>query len=182
MESDPGLDGRDRNLELARWVMGFCLLTFILPLLLILLLPPDQRADGVATLGSVPIIEYMAVGVGIGLGVNPLVSFLLTLLPCVGICMLVTGLVGYFVDRSERATRFLSKVQKKIDKYPKLKRYGVVSSMVFVIFTGVYIGPGISFILGWPKVRSIFFMALGIGLITMVIGLGTMGVLNLFFL
>jgi uncharacterized membrane protein len=182
MESEVAQIKRDRSLELGRWLFGFFLMTLILPLLLILLLPPDHRADGVAALGSVPLIEYMAVGVGIGLGVNPFVSFLLTLLPCVGICMLVTGLLSYFSEGSERATRFLAKVQMRIDRYPKLRKYGVVSSAIFVIFTGVYIGPGISFLLGWSRFRSLLFMTLGVGLITTVIGLGTMGVLDLFFI
>ena len=164
------------------WILGFCLLTIVIPILLIISLPADQRADGIATLATVPVIEYMAVAVGIGLGIAPITSFILTVSPCIGICMLVIGLLEALGKRSERAMRFRERVQKKVDNYPKVRKYGVVSSSLFVIITGVYIGSGISYLLGWPKTKAMVFMSLGIGLITLVIGLGTVGILNLFFL
>jgi hypothetical protein len=52
---------------------------------------------------------------------------------------------------------------------------------VFVIITGIYIGSGISFLLGWPRALSLIIMAAGISFITMLIGLGTLGIVELFF-
>jgi uncharacterized membrane protein len=169
------------TIEVSSWFLGSIILTIIIPALIIFLLPSDQRADGIATWAAVPVIEYLAISVGIGLGLDPLTSFMLTVLPCIGLCMLVMGLLSYFGERSERFTRFLDKVAGKIEKYPRLHRYGVIGSFFFVIITGVYIGSGISFLLGWHKVKSILIMGLGIVTVTTLIGLGTVGVIEVFF-
>lgn len=150
-------------------------------LIIFVLLPTDQRADGLAILAAVPVVEYLAIGVGIGLGVDPVASFLLTVLPCIGICMLVIGLLSHLGGRSQRVTRFQGRVQRSLDKYPKLKRYGVASNSLFVIITGVYIGPGIAWLLGWSRPLSLLMMALGVAIITFAIGLGTVGLIELFF-
>lgn len=182
MSTEVILKNRSTRLkELANWLLGFILLTFVLPAILILLLPPNQKSAGIATLVSTPVIEYLAISIGIGLGVNPVISFLLTFLPCTGISMLIIGLLGFGGDSSERAVRFLNKIQNRIEKYPKLKKYGVISNFFFVMIFGVYICSGIAIILGWSRWRAIVFMAGGIGLITSLIGLGTMGIIELFF-
>jgi hypothetical protein len=174
-------DKKARYNELAQWMLGFIILTFILPVILIISLPANHRVAGFATFAATPFLEYLAVSVGIGLGINPVISFLLTILPCIGISMLIIGILGFVGDSSERAVGFLTKIQDKIDKYPRLKKYGVASNFVFVMFLGVYICSGISILLSWPRWKSIVFMAGGISVITLIIGLGTIGILDLFF-
>ena len=83
-------------IEVSSWIFGSILLAIILPAIIIFLLPSDQRADGIAILVAVPVIEYLAISVGIGLGVDPVTSFMLTVLPCIAICMLIMGLLSYF--------------------------------------------------------------------------------------
>jgi uncharacterized membrane protein len=172
---------RTRTIHLAAWSVAFVWFTVIIPVILIMLLPSDQRVDGIATLATTPVIEYLAVSVGLGLGLSFPVSFSLTVFPCIGFAMLVTGIVGFLTDSSERATKYLNKVRKKVEKYPRLQKYGVVSNFFFIMFFGMYISPGVSIILGWSRIRSVFFMILGICTITFVIALGTMGIINLFF-
>jgi len=169
------------TVEVSSLIFGSILLTVLLLALIIILMPSDQRADGIAILVAVPLIEYLAISVGIGLGVDPVTAFMLTVLPCIGICMFVMGLLGHLGERSERFNRFIGRVQRKIEKYPRWNQYGVISSFIFVLITGIYIGSGISFILGWPRAKALLFMALGILTITLVIGLGTVGVVELFF-
>ncbi len=182
MASDEGQEYEGSKLELTSWISGFFLLTIVLPMLIIfVMLPSDQRADGLAILAAVPLIEYLAISVGIGLGVDPVISFLLTVLPSIGICMLIFGLLSYLGEQSQRVTRFQGRVQKRMDKYPKLKRYGVVSNAIFVIITGIYIGSGIAWLLGWSRSLSLLMMTLGIVSITLLIGLGTVGIIELFF-
>ena len=111
---------RSDNIEVSSLIFGSILLTILLPALIIILMPSDQRAHGIAILVAVPLIEYLAITVGIGLGVDPVTSFMLTVLPCIGICMLIMGLLSYFGERSERFKRFLGRVQRKIEKYPRL--------------------------------------------------------------
>jgi hypothetical protein len=167
--------------ELVYWLSGFVILTFIIPGIVISLLPASQKAAGFATLGSSPVLEYLAISVGIGLGLNPFISFFLTFLPCTGLSMLVIGILGFTGDSSERAARFLKKIKDKIEQYPRLKKYGVISNFFFVMFLGVYICSGISILLSWSRWRSLAFMAGGIAVITLLIGLGTMGIIDLFF-
>lgn len=173
---------KERIKNLAMWILGFIVLTFVIPLILIFGLAEDERYVGFAILGAVPVMEYLAISIGISLGINPVISFLLTWLPCVGLCMLVFGILEFLKDSSERATRFLEKAHKKMDKYPRLKKYGIASNFILIMILGVYIAPGISIILGWPKGRSLIFMGGGIAFITGLIGLGTLGIINLFFL
>jgi uncharacterized membrane protein len=161
-------------------VAGFIVFALVVPGLIILLLPSDQRAHAVAVMASVPIIEYLAIGVGIGLGLDPWTSLVLTVSPCVGIIMLFMGVLDYLSGRSERVTRFRDRVATRIDKYPSLRRYGVVSNLLFVIFTGIYIASGIAILLGWSKAKSLLFMTLGITLVTGLIGLATLGIVELF--
>ncbi len=176
------IDFRTRTLELTGWFTGFVILVFVIPGILIFSLPPNQRPEGIAVLAAVPFLEYLAISIGIGLGINPIISFFLTTLPCIGLGMLVFGILGFVSDSSKRVTRFLHKIKKKIDKYPRLSKYGVASNFLFVMFLGVYIAPGVSIVLGWARVRSIIFMAGGIAFITILIGLGTLGIIDLFFL
>lgn len=172
---------KSRYFELAQWLTGFILLTIIIPVMLIMLLPASQRAAGFATLAATPAIEYLAVSVGIGLGINPIISFFLTVLPCTGLSMLIIGILGFVGDSSERARRFLDKIQNKIDKYPRLKKYGMASNFLFVMILGVYICSGISILLCWPRWKSLAFMMAGISVITLLIGLGSIGIIDLFF-
>jgi len=172
---------RDRGLELAAWLAGFALSTFIIPGIIIFFLLPDKVPEGFAVLAAIPFIEYLAISVGIGLGIHPVISFLLTVLPCTGIAMLMIGLLGFFSDSSPRAIKYLGKVKKWTEKYPKLKKYGIYSNFVFIMFFGAFITPGISIILGWSRSRSVAIMAAGICIITSLIGLGTLGIIALFF-
>ncbi|UCG69174.1 MAG: small multi-drug export protein [Thermoplasmata archaeon] len=180
--NDESTDFRKRAIELGGWFAGFVFLFFVIPGILIVALPPSQKAKGLTTLVATPAIEYLAISVGIGLGVDPVVSFFLTFLPCTGLCMLSMGLLGFLRDSSPRIIRFLDKVQKRIERHPKLKNYGIVSNFLFVMFLGVYIAPGIAIILGWSRARSVIFMVGGIALITALIGLGTLGIIDLLFL
>jgi uncharacterized membrane protein len=106
---------------------------------------------------------------------------MLSILPSIGIAMLVMGFIGFLGDSSERAIRFMNKVQKKIEKYPRLEKYGVASNFIFIMILGFYITPGVAIILGWSRSKSMAFMAGGIIFITTLIGLGTVGIIELFF-
>jgi uncharacterized membrane protein len=173
-------DIKVRGIELAGWLVGFAWLTIIIPAGIIIFLPADDRTAAAVTLATTPFLEYLAVLVGIGLGLNPVVSFLITILPCIGLAMLMIGILGFLKDSSKRATRYLQKVQDRIEKYPRLKKYGVASNFVFIMFLGVYIAPGISIILGWSREGSVLMMAAGISIITLVIGLATLGIVEIF--
>jgi hypothetical protein len=168
-------------LELAGWLTGFVVFTFIIPGLIIYVFLSNKVPEGLAVLAAIPFIEYLAISVGIGLGIHPVISFLLTVLPCTGIAVLMVGLLGFFRDSSPRAMKFLDKIQTRIDKYPKLKMYGVVSNFLFIMFFGAFITPGISIILGWSRSNSVLFMAAGICIVTLLIGLGTLGIIEIFF-
>jgi len=177
----PKTERGSRGKEHISWILGFTLLSVVIPGAIIVVLPSGERSAAIATLSASPFIEFLAVSVGIGLGLDPILSFFLTVLPCIGICMLMVGVLGFLGDSSKRVRRFLDKVQKRVEKYPRLKRYGVISGFFLVMLTGVYIAPGISIILGWSRVRSVVFMAGGISFITLLIGLGTVGLIDLLF-
>jgi hypothetical protein len=172
---------RFRYTELAYWLLGFIIMTLIIPLILIMLLPANLRFAGFATFAAAPVLQTLAISVGIGYGVHPIISFLITVLPCIGIFMLIIGILGFVGDSSARAMKFLNKIRNYIDKYPKLKKYGVASSFLFVMFLGIYICSGIVILLGWTRWKSIAFMAGGVSFMTFLIGLGTIGIIDLLF-
>ena len=173
---------KSRYFELGHWLSGSIILTIVVPVILIMFLPASQRAAGFATLAASPVFQFFAISISIGFGINPIISFLLAFLPCTGLCMLIIGILGFVRDSSERVKRILKIIQKKIDKYPRLKKYGVASNFFFVMILGVYICPGISIILKWPRWKSLAFMAGGISVIILLIGLGTIGIIDLFFI
>ena len=121
-------DLKSRSIELAGWLMGFAWLTIIIPAAIIVLLPDGDRPAAAAAWATTPFLEYLAVSIGIGFGLSPVFSFLIIVLPCIGLAMLVVGLLGFLGDSSARAKRFLAKVPAKIEKYPRLKKYGVASN------------------------------------------------------
>ena len=170
---------RERQMELAGWLAGFFICSILVPMIVLLLLPSSHRPAGAAELLVVPLMEYRSVSVGIGMGLDLAPAFILTVFPCVGLCMLMTGLLGFFMSSTPRSRKILASVRSRIDNSSVLRKYGIFSNFFFIIFLGVYIAPGVSVLLGWSRVRSVMLMTAGILFITLLISLATLGIIDL---
>tara|TARA_Y100000310_G_scaffold329841_1_gene400406 strand:+ start:89 stop:370 length:282 start_codon:yes stop_codon:yes gene_type:complete len=82
--------------------------------------------------------------------------------------------------------KFLERFQKKVDKFErKYESLGFLALILFVAIplpiTGVWTGCLASWLLGLDRKKSILAIALGVIIAGVLVLLGTLGVINLFF-
>jgi hypothetical protein len=130
---------------------------------------------------SIFLAEYLAPAVGMGLGLDPVRSIAMTVSVTFGICLLITGVLCLLGASSKKVAKFLASVQRKMEKYPKFMKYGPAANFLFIIMLGMYIAPGVSFLVGWSRGKSAAFMLAGIATITVLIAAATMGIIYMFF-
>jgi uncharacterized membrane protein len=133
-----------------------------------------------ALITSTLVIEYGAAPVGIGFGLHPI--FVLYVLVCValGVTLALFDVFDIMGERSERVSRFLKKSSERAKRSSFLTRYGIYGLVPCVITLGFYVCPPVSWVLGWPRDRSILLIMAGyitISLVTMLAALGIFRIL-----
>lgn len=167
--------------EAAGWLVGGAICAIAVPALLIATATGGDRTALVVMFTSIFLAEFLAPAVGMGLGLDPFRAIVMTVSVTFGICMLITGVLCFVGASSKKVAKFLASVQKKMEKYPKFMRYGPAANFIFIIMLGMYIAPGVSFLVGWSRARSAAFMLAGIAFVTTLIAAATMGIIRLFF-
>jgi hypothetical protein len=127
------------------------------------------------------IIEYGAAPIGIGLGLHPV--FVLYVLVCVA-SGVVLGLFDVFAimgEHSERVSGFLKRSSERAKRSSFLTRYGIYGLVPGVMTLGFYVCPPVSWVLGWPKTRSILLIMAGYITISVVTILATIGIFSIIF-
>jgi hypothetical protein len=121
------------------------------------------------------VIEYGAAALGIGLGLPPL--YVLFVLSCVALGVILTLFEIFDVlgMHSEKVSRFLKKSEERAGRSRILKKYGIYGLVACVITLGFYVCPPVSWVLGWPRNRSILLIMAGYISISIVTILVTMG-------
>ena len=127
------------------------------------------------------IIEYGAAPIGLGLGLHPV--FVLYVLVCValGVTLVLFDVFDIMGEHSERVSRFLKKSSERAKQSSFLTKYGIYGLVPGVMTLGFYICPPVSWVLGWPKKRSILLIMTGYITISIVTILATMGIFSLVF-
>ena len=134
-----------------------------------------------ALITSTLIIEYGAAPIGLGLGLPPV--FVLCVLVCValGVTLALFDIFAIMGERSERVSRFLKKSSERAKQSSFLTKYGIYGLVPGVMILGFYVCPPVSWVLGWPKNRSILLIMAGYITISIVTILATMGLFSLVF-
>jgi hypothetical protein len=134
-----------------------------------------------ALITSTLIIEYGAAAIGIGLGLHPV--FVLYVLVCValGVTLALFDVFDIMGEHSERVSQFLKKSSERAKQSSFLTKYGIYGLVPCVMTLGFYVCPPVSWVLGWPKNRSILLIMTGYITISIVTILTTMGIFSLVF-
>jgi hypothetical protein len=134
-----------------------------------------------ALITSTLIIEYGAAPIGVGLGLPPV--FVLCVLVCValGVTLALFDVFDIMGEHSGRVSRFLKKSSDRAKQSSFLTKYGIYGLVPGIMILGFYVCPPVSWVLGWPKKRSILLMMAGYITISIVTILATMGIFSLVF-
>jgi uncharacterized membrane protein len=134
-----------------------------------------------ALITSTVVIEYGAAPIGIGLGLNPV--FVLYVLVCValGVTLALFDVFAILGEHSERVSRFLKKSSERAKKSTLLTKYGIYGLVPGVMTLGFYVCPPVSWVLGWPKNRSVLLIMAGYITISVVTILATIGIFSIVF-
>lgn len=154
------------------------ILTVLLPLVPVFIFDISP-ASALALITGTFVIEYGAAAVGIGLGLPPL--YILFVLTCVALGVLLTmfDIFDLLAQHSEKVSRFLTQSEERAGRSVFLKRYGIYGLVPCVMTLGLYACPPVSWVLGWPRLRSIALIMTGYISISMVTILATIGFFNL---
>ena len=132
-------------------------------------------------IASALVIEYGAAVVGIGLGLPPF--YVLFVIICIALAVILTlfDIFEFLGAHSERVSRFLQKSAERAGRSRFLKKYGIYGLIPGVITLGFYACPPVSWVMGWPRERSVPLIMAGYIAISIVTILATMGILTLVF-
>ncbi len=154
------------------------LLTVLLPLVPVFIFDISP-ASALALITGTFVIEYGAAAIGIGLGLSPL--YILFVLTCVALGVILTmfDIFDLLAHHSEKVSRFLTQSEERAGRSVFLKQYGIYGLIPCVMTLGFYACPPVSWVLGWPRLRSIALIMTGYIGISLVTILATIGFFNL---
>jgi hypothetical protein len=131
-----------------------------------------------ALVGSALVIEYAAVVTGVALQVPPYITVTVVFSTALGIITGSLEIFDAFSLTSPRLAGFLSRIRNRTaGRF--MQKYGIWGLVPAILVAGFYITPGLSFIFGLPKWRSLAIMAGGFLLGELVTLAVTTGVLKI---
>jgi hypothetical protein len=160
--------------DLAMTITKGILLAIILPLAPALLFN-FPLPSVLAFIASTFVIEYGAAAVGVGVGLPPL--YILFALTCVALGVILTlfDIFDLLGRHSERVLRFLAGSSERAGRSVFLKKYGIYGLIPCVITLGFYACPPVSWVMGWPRQKSILLIMggyIGISVVTILVTTG----------
>ncbi len=167
----------DYLLPLMGTIIKFLILVVVLPLSTAYLFSIPLTST-LALITSTLVIEYGAAPIGLGLGLHPV--FVLYVLVCValGVTLVLFDIFFILGEHSERISQFLKTSSERAQQSSFLIKYGIYGLVPGVMVLGFYVCPPVSWVLGWPKNRSILLIMAGYITISIVTILATMGIFS----
>jgi hypothetical protein len=161
---------RDLIITITRGIVFIGILPFVPALLFNIPVPST-----LALISGTLVIEYGAAALGVGLGLPP--YYILYVLTCValGVTLTLFGIFDLLGMHSARVSRFLEKSSGRAGRSVFLKKYGIYGLVPCIIIFGFYVCPPVSWVLGWPRVRSVVLIMAGYITISIVTIFATMG-------
>ncbi|MFA5295677.1 MAG: small multi-drug export protein [Methanoregulaceae archaeon] len=114
-------------------------------------------------IGSTAVLQALAAPIGVLLNLDPWVVMALMVSFAFGIVLAIQELLRTFSLTSDRVSRWLSKIEQKMQDHQSLHRYGAVSCIFIAWIPGIglYGTPAIAWILRWDRVQSAIFTVTG---------------------
>ncbi|MGA2122667.1 MAG: hypothetical protein ABSG49_11620 [Methanoregula sp.] len=156
------------------------LIALILPLLPVLFLG-FPLAPTLALIGSGLLIEYGAAPVGLAFGLPPLFVFYVLMCTETGLFLGLFDIFDTIGHTYAPVTRFLEKTRQAGHQSAAVERYGILGLIPCEIIIGVYANAPVSWVLGWPKYRSLLFTMAGYVPSLILTILATIGLLGIYF-
>jgi len=130
----------------------------------------------ISLIGSTFVLEYLAVPVGIALGLSPWHALVKVISAGVGIFALALALFEFLGSKAQRVANFLLKLRGRT---PRFQRYGIYSLVPGATLLGIYGCAAAAWAFGWGRTPSIGLTGLGFALISTLVLLSTIGALKI---
>jgi hypothetical protein len=166
------------------FIAAFMVLSFVIliPLIIGGLFHIPQPSV-LALITSTLIFQALAVAVGIGLNIDPLVAIALTTSVAIGVMIAILQICDLFSESSPRVAGWLERIGKKTEKYASLHRYGVFMLIPIIWIPGIalYGSPIIAWIFQWDEIPAIVCMVAGWLIAGALVAAGALGVISIIF-
>lgn len=123
-------------------------------------------------------LEYFAVPVGIGLGLDPVFVLITVTSVALSVVLLMFRIFDIVGEKSKRVSNFLSKSREKGQRSKIIQKYGVYGLVPAVSFFGFYVCPAIAWTLGWRRDYAVIMIIIGFVFISTIMLLASIGILG----
>jgi len=123
-------------------------------------------------------LEYFAVPVGIGLGLDPVFVLITVTSVALSVVLLMFKIFDIVGRESKRVSNFLSKSRERGQKSKIIQKYGVYGLVPAVPFLGFYVCPAIAWTLGWRRDYAVILIIIGFVFISTIMLLASIGILG----
>ena len=136
-----------------------------------------------ALIGSILLLQAAAAGVGLSLGLHPVVVLLLLTSVAAAVLIGILEICDLFAERSRMIQRLLSKIDAKSGSIDYLKRYGALMLIPVIWIPGIalYGTPVVAWALQYPRGISLLCMLAGWVIAIIVVMAAAMGLVRLAF-
>jgi hypothetical protein len=150
------------EVQIGKILASVFLIAIGIPLLLGMLLEIPLTSV-LSFIGSIAVFQALAAPVGVILDFEPWVVLTIMTAFAVGICLAIWELLQTFALTSDRVSRWVARVEQKMQEHQALHRYGPVSCIMIAWIPGIglYGTPAIAWILRWDRIPSVIFTVTG---------------------
>ncbi|MHC1624632.1 MAG: small multi-drug export protein [Methermicoccaceae archaeon] len=163
--------------ELLAPLIFFSILAFVIPIILSALLDVPVSKTLLLVVSTFA-LEYLAVPVGISLGLNPVFVLVIVTSVALSVVLLIFKILDIVGEKSRRIANFLLKSHEKAKKSRFISKYGVYGLLPAVPFLGFYVCPAIAWIFGWKRGFAVILIIMGFVIISTIMLLSSIGVLE----
>lgn len=134
-----------------------------------------------ALISATLIFQALAVAIGIGFGIEPMVTIMLTTSVAVGVMIAILQICDLFAESSSRVAGWLDRIAKRTEEYEFLHHYGVMMLIPIIWIPGIalYGSPIIAWIFQWKEIPAIICMVTGWLMASALVAAGALGVISI---
>lgn len=148
--------------EISKALLFFLLFVVVIPILIGVMqnIPPGNILSFIA---STFLLQAAAPPLGGPLGLSRYVVLAIMASFAAGMVLVILEVCESLALTSDRVSRWIENIGKKMEKYPVIQKYGAVSCILIAWIPGIglYGTPIIAWILGWNRWLTVAFTTIG---------------------